>query len=164
MDELQDQIRKAIDPVRAVYKTLLQNSALRNRLNRAGITDSRQREIERLMRSSDMSSGDAHEPYDVYTCIEALLEVARALAGEVGPSLKREISQQQSQMSSENRIALQMTLSNLDSNVRALVDRLSDLYIATSRLDEHRNGAARSVLRRQFPELAQSHTWQIEAS
>lgn len=161
MGEIHDEIQESIDPVRSVYETLLRNSVLRNRLNNAGISDSQQREVARLMRLGDVASDDAYDPYDLYTCIEAMLSLARALTTDVGPSIRRELCRPYSQMSRENRIALQMTLSNLDSNVRALIDRISDLYIATTHFDEHRNGAARSVLRRHFRELTDWRTWDV---
>ncbi len=162
MDELQQQVYNALEPVREVYSTLLQNAVLRTRLGKAGLTDSEWREIESLAIKGPDQPAYELDIYALYSWISTMLAFARALATKVKPALKQELSRTRPQATDSGRIALEMTASNLDSNISVLVDRLSDLYIAVSRLDENRHGSEKA-LRASFHDLADSKTWQVGA-
>ena len=160
MNESQQSVQRAIEPVKVVYQTILQNAVLRNKLAKTGLSDTQWREVERLVALGDTYAPDEYDVYNLYSYIRSMLAFARSLVTEVKPALRSELSRPRSATSTENRVALEMTVSNLDSNVRILLGRLSDLYIAARRVDEKQQGSERAR-RNEFRDLADAKTWEI---
>lgn len=161
MNDLTTNVRKAIPPITAIYKILMQSAVLRNQFGKADISNTQWREIESLVALGEESVEGNYDVYDLYTYIRAMLAFVHVLTTEIKPAMDRELSLPRHQVSPENRMAVQMTVSNLDNNVRMLLDRLSDLYITVSRLDENQHGP-QGALRNEFPDMADPNTWIVE--
>lgn len=154
-------IPATVMPVAETYRTLTQNTVLRHAFGNAELSETEWREIEDLAAIADVTEPHKIDLNTIYSGIYAMLALARSLKMEIKPVLSRELTQPRSQMSKQNRVALEMTSSNLESNARMLVDRLSDLYVEISRIDDQTNGEQRAV-RKRYPELADPSTWTIE--
>lgn len=163
MSEREEDVRTNIQHLKEAYETLLQNSVLRPRLASVSLSDSQWREITHLLSHTDYSARPGGDVYGLYVGVRAVLALAHVLLSEVKPRLRSSLKDARGGVSQQDRVIVEMTAANLDSNVHHLVDTLSDVYVAISRLDSERNGERRAV-RKEFPDLAESSAWQLPSS
>ncbi|MFO8063185.1 MAG: hypothetical protein ACQETQ_03970 [Spirochaetota bacterium] len=149
--------------VKRQYQTLMNNVILRNKAQNTSLSSSQWRDMDRLLLLDEDAEDGSIDVYETYVSIEAMQEFVRLLMTEVRSELRAELSNPRSHVSRENRIALQMTLANFDDNVRRLVDKLAELYVAVAELDEARSGS-RQPVRAQFPELTDPASWLTDPS
>jgi len=158
MDQSEEPVEKAIVSLGETYRVLIQNHALQRELSRSTVSPAEMRLIDDMLSLPDANPKLPIEPFSLCEGVVAMLTVIKALRSEVAPAIKRELAGYGREQKTIARTALQLTASNLDSNLRILVDRLADLYGAVSQLDERKSGKAGRIAKR-FPELADPSTW-----
>ena len=160
MTELEKSIAQAVRGAKRIHQAMMQNTILRNNLANSSLSDEDWRAIEHLTQHSDEQELQILDVYELYGGVRALLAMARTLNSEVKPNLRSELARPRGQISPENRVVLEMTVTNLDHNVGQLLDCAGELYVATGKLDEEQNGAER-MARADFPELSDPKTWEV---
>lgn len=156
----EDGIQRVVESLNSVYRSITQNETLRGELNRSSITPTQWREVDAVLTPSTPRRTTAtNDLYTLYQGVTAILAVVKALATEVRPSIRSRVTQARQGRATASAL-LQMTAANLDGNIKLLLERLTQLYGAVSRLDESRNGKTRAVGAK-FPELTDPQTWAV---
>lgn len=156
----EDEIQRVVDSLNSVYRSISQNETLRVELNRSSITPTQWREVDAVLTpSTPRRKAATNDLYTLYQGLGAMLAVVKVLATEVRPSVRYRVLQARQGRATPSAL-LKMTAANLDGNIKLLLERLTELYKAVSRLDETQNGKARTIGAK-FPELADPATWAV---
>lgn len=150
----------AIADVQRNYETIMQNVVMRSWARKSSLSDSQWREMEYLLDVDARSSSPDREVdlYRLYLAVRSARDFCHALMDEVAPLIRQELARPRAHMDEQNRVAMQLTATNLTENVRALMDGLSEVYVSATRLEAARAERAELVTR-YVPELTDPNQW-----
>lgn len=163
--ETDDTVKKALQNLSKVYQTLVGNHLLNEELVRSPLPNQQWHEIEGLFYSRmDSTESQQLNLFSLYQGISALRRLANILLTHVRHRLTARIAlARQRRTGDPNEIPLlELTAATIESNVKSLVDRLVDLFVAVNGIDELQNGTTDKVVKG-FPELSHTDSWMLEA-